>query len=415
MPKLSFMDSLLRKGKFSIPSDILKAGPILNVGEGEQVILTYSSAENKIKVFLTFIREGLEKGDAVWYAYPDEEGEAVRAGLKENGVNVEKYEKNDALRLINIKEYFMPNGKLDYNQAVIHGLNLWTEIMRKGYKHLRDIEDMGDFSFANGQWQKFITDYWLDPRWTDLSSEWIESEDAVGIVYVPFIMGITAINTAHMPETEVNELLKAFGQGSTVAAKHIDLLKESVSFSRLIGLDHRRLIGRKILLEFDPVYDYEKVVDGLAKESTANVEPIFIFTSSTSSIHSSLTEQPAIKFFLTSLSTSIPKSTSENKVLLPAKNAPLILDTLSKVLETYADANVCFIFDILSELLTSIGQERTFTFLRHALDMLSSKRITSLFLFNTGAHEPKMVSQLRSLFSNQLAYDKNGLEITKTS
>jgi len=102
-------------------------------------------------------------------------------------------------------------------------------------------------------------------------------------------------------------------------------------------------------------------------------------------------------------------------VVLPAKNAPLILDALSKVLETYKDANVCFVFDILSELLTTVGRERTFIFLRHALDMLSSKKITSLFLLNTSAHETEVVSRLRSLFSNQLAYSKNGLEIVKTS
>jgi len=102
-------------------------------------------------------------------------------------------------------------------------------------------------------------------------------------------------------------------------------------------------------------------------------------------------------------------------VLLPAKNTPLILEATNKVLETYEDDNVCFVFDILSELLTTVGRERTFIFLRHALDMLSSEKVTSLFLLNTSAHDTEVVSRLRNLFSNQLAYDKNGLEIVKTS
>jgi hypothetical protein len=185
------------------------------------------------------------------------------------------------------------------------------------------------------------------------------------------------------------------------------------SFSGSIGLDHERLIGRKILLEFDPSSDYEKVVDRLTKENMANVEPIFVFTSSTSPIHMYLAKQSTIKFFLTSISTSTPKSTSENTLLLPAKNAPLILDAINKVLETYADANVCFVFDILSELLTSTGRERTFIFLRHALDMLSSEKITSLFLLNTSAHEAEVVSSLRALFKNQFGYGKNGLDVVK--
>jgi hypothetical protein len=394
----------------------LKVGPVLNLREGETILAMYTSAAEKMKIFSAFIREGLENGDAVDYLYPDEENETVRAKLKEYGVDVEKHEKNGALFMMSLTENFMSNGKFDCEKAVNAGLNRWAEAKRKGYKHMRDIEDLGDFSFVNGQWQKYVKDYWLDPRWDDPDvSEWVESREKVGVVYTPFLKEITAVNVESMTETEVTELLKTFGEGPMAPARFFDLIENMSLFSGSIGLDHARLIGRRILLEFDPVSDYEKVVDRLAKESIANVEPIFVFTSNASPLRRYLAKQPSIKFFLTSISTSIPKSSSENTVLLPAKNAPLILDTLSKVLKTYADADVCFVFDILSELLTSIGREKTFIFLRHALDLLSSEKTTSLFLLNTGAHQTEVVSQLRTLFSNQLAYDKNGLEIVKTS
>jgi hypothetical protein len=318
--------------------------------------------------------------------------------------------------LTSLTENFMSNGKFDPEKAVNDGLNRWAEAKRKGYNHARNIEDVGDFSFLKDQWQPYVTDYWLDPRWTDPNiSEWTDSKEPTGVVYVPFLKEITAINVEHMTEPQVTELLKAFGSGTIAPARFIDLIEYIGLFSRSIDLDHERLVGRKILLEFDPVSDYEKVVDSLAKESMANVEPIYVFTSSTSPIHTYLAKQPTINFFLTSISTSIPKSTSENKVLLPAKNAPLILDAISKVLETHADANVCVVFDILSELLTTIGRDRTFTFLRHALDLLSSEKATSLFLLNTSAHKTEVVSHLRTLFGNQLTYSKNGLEIVKTS
>jgi len=415
MPKLPIIDSLRQRWKRSIPSDALKAGPVLNLREGESKIVTYTSAADKMKVFSAFIHEGLENGDAVFYLFPDEEKEIVRTKLEEHGIDVEKYEKDGTLRMESASEYFMSNGKLDYEKAVVNGLSRWTEAKRKGYEHVRDIEDLGDFSFVNGQWQKYVTDYWLDPRWADPDvSEWTGSRETVGVVYEPFLMEITAVNVEHMSEIQVTELLKAFGRGKIVPARFIDLLENMNLLSRSIGLDHEQLLGRKILLEFDPASNYEKVVDSLAEESMANVEPIFVFTSSTSPIHVHLADKKTVKFFLTSLSTSIPKSISENKVFLPAKNAPLILDALSKVLETNADANVCFVFDILSELLTTIGQERTFTFLYHALDMLSSEKTISLFLLNTGAHDAGVVSRLRNLFSNQLACDKIGLKITKT-
>ena len=416
MPKLPIINSLRRRRKRSIPSNLLKAGPVLNLREGESVIVTYTSAADKMKVFSAFIHEGLENGDAIYYVHLDKESETVKTKLNEHGINVEKHEKDGTLCMKSQTEHFMSNGKLNYEKATVDSLNWWAEAKKKGYKHVRDIEDLGDFSFVNGQWQKFVADYWLDPRWGDPSiSEWVESKEPVGVVYNPFLMEITAINVEHMAETQVDELLKAFGKGTLVPARFIDLFENMDLFSRSIGLDHEPLIGRKILLEFDPVSDYEKVVDSLAKESTANVEPIFVFTSCTSSIHKRLAKQPTIKFFLTSISTYIPKSTSENEVFLPAKNAPLILDALSKVLETYADANVCFVFGILSELLTSVGREKTLMFLRHALDMLSSEKITGLFLLNTSAHQAEVVSQIRGLFNNLLTYDKDGLEVVKIS
>ncbi len=41
MPKSSIIDSLRQKWKRSIPSDVLKVAPVLDLGEREQVILTY--------------------------------------------------------------------------------------------------------------------------------------------------------------------------------------------------------------------------------------------------------------------------------------------------------------------------------------------------------------------------------------
>jgi len=389
--------------------------------EGDEIVVTYTSAVDKMKFFSAFIREGLENGDLVTYTYPDEESETVKVKLREYGIDVEKYEKEGALLLETLTEGFMPNGKLDYETAVTETIEWWVEAKEKGYKHVRGLEDLGDFSFVNGQWQKWVKEYWADPRWDDpITSEWVLSdvspEPALGVSMVPFLIEMTAINVERMTETEVAELLKALGGINVMFSRaFIDLIEYMDSFSELIGLDHRELIGRKFLLEFDPVSDYEKVVDRLAKESIANIEPIFVFTSNASPIHKYLAKQPTIKFFLTSFSTSIPKLTSENEVLLPAKSIPLILEALSKVLETHADANVCFVFDILSDLLTSIGREKTFIFLRHALDMLSSEKITGLFLLNTGAHQAEVVSQVRGFFANLLTHEKDKIKVVKIS
>ncbi|UCE15664.1 MAG: hypothetical protein JSV12_07285, partial [Candidatus Bathyarchaeota archaeon] len=77
---------------------------------------------------------------------------------------------------------------------------------------------------------------------------------------------------------------------------------------------------------------------------------------------------------------------------------------------------VSIVFDGLSDLLSSsLNSERTFTFLRHVLQTLSSKKTTVLFLLNTSAHDPKTVSRLRSMFYDQITYGKTGLQTVKRS
>jgi len=342
----------------------------------------------------------------VEYLYPDEESGTVRVKLEEHGIDVEKHEKNGTLLMMSVTERYMPDGKFDKDRAVKRGLDLRAEFKRKGYKRARELVDVGDFSFLKGQLQKYL-EHWNDPKWG--------APPGVGILYDPFIKELTVFNSEGMSEAQVGDILKAFGGGTYPHTKLIDLLEHAEVFSKRVNMTHENLLGCKFLLEFDPTSDYERAVEDFAKESMANVEPIFIFTSRTSSIHSCLAEDPAIKFFLSSVSTSTPESSSENAVLLPAKNTPLILEAIDKILKTNADANVCFVFDILSELLSTMGREKTFTFLRQALNILSSEKTTSLFLLNTSAHETEVVSRLRNLFSNQLTYSKNGLEIVKTS
>jgi DNA-binding Lrp family transcriptional regulator len=416
MPNFSVSSSLQQRWKRSFPSNLLETGPVLGVEGGEVVIELYTSAADKMKIFSAFVREGLESDDAVWYAYPEEESETVRAKLEENGVDVEEYEKYGALRLTSLTEFFMPNGKLDYEKAVNDSLNWGTMVKRKRYKHGRSIEDLGDFSFINGSWQKFMTDYWLNPRWNDPTiSEWAVPKESVGAEYVPFIMEINAINVEHISETQVRDLLKTIGGGKKPPTRFIDLLEYVDAFSKRIGLSHLELLGRKFLLEFDPTSGYETVVEDFVKESMANVDPIYVFTSATSTLHKHLAKNLAIKFFLMSISTSDIQPESENEVLIPANNIDLILESIDNVTKAYPKANVSIVFDGLSDLLSSLDPERTFTFLRHLLQTLSSEETSALFLFNTSAHYPKIVSRLRSMFYDQMIYRKVGLQAVKLS
>jgi KaiC/GvpD/RAD55 family RecA-like ATPase len=404
---VSFIKNILRQGwKRSTASFRKHTESVLNIGDGEVAVVTYTPAADKMKVFSTFIREGIERGDWIFYLYPDEEREIVRAKLKEYGVDVEKNEKDGTLYLKSLTEYFMPDGSFDMEGAIQFLLNRREEAKRKGY-NVREIEDVGDFSFLNGQWQQYTVDYWDNPKWRVPSG--------VGVLYEPFIMELTAINVGSMSETQTTEILKTFGGGKFPSTRFIDLFEYGDAFSRRIDIPHPKLLGRKFLLEFDPASDYETVVRDFAREAMASLEPTFVFTSSTSAIYTSLAEQHPIKFFLMLTTVSTPESISENEIVLPAKNTALILDSLNKILETYTDENVFLVFDNISGLIELVGFDKTYKFLLYVVDILPQIKATAIFLLNKSAHEPQVVSRIRGLFHNLLTHEKDGLKIVKTS
>jgi archaellum biogenesis ATPase FlaH len=180
-------------------------------------------------------------------------------------------------------------------------------------------------------------------------------------------------------------------------------------------MSHQKLLGRKLLLEFDPTSSYEMIVVDFAREAMANLEPTFVFTSSTSAIYASLAEQHSIKFFLMLVSVSTPESISENEIVLPANNTALVLDSINKILETYTEENVFLVFDNLSRLIELVGFDKAYKFLLYMTDMLSSKKTTALFLLNKSAHEPQVVSRIRGIFHNLLTCEKDQIKIVKSS
>jgi hypothetical protein len=185
------------------------------------------------------------------------------------------------------------------------------------------------------------------------------------------------------------------------------------AFSKTFGLNHQQMVGRRILLEFDPASHYEKAIQDFATEALGNLEPVIIFTRRGSAIHSSLHEQKGVKFFCLTQQVSVPKEFSENEMLLPLSDTSLMLDVFDKSLKAHPEGNINVVFDSLSDLVLSVGFEKTYRFMRYAVEMLASPRNTVVFLLNQNAHDPKVESSLRGLFSNQIFFGKDGRKTVK--
>jgi CheY-like chemotaxis protein len=166
-------------------------------------------------------------------------------------------------------------------------------------------------------------------------------------------------------------------------------------FSRQLGIEHSKLAGKKILLEFDPRTDYERLVRDFALESAFLGESVIIITQKGSNIRQALDGDQGVKF-------------------MDLERAPELLP----ILKENSEGPFSMVIDSLTDLALSdepanSGYKGVYRFVQSAIETLDDPRITALFLLNPSAHDPKDIASVRGAFSNQLAYGKEGVTIAR--
>ena len=165
---------------------------------------------------------------------------------------------------------------------------------------------------------------------------------------------------------------------------------EKARFSGQLGIDHGTLTGRKILFEFDPSMPYQTAVKDFVLECTSNKETVLILTPARSVVEQAVRGD---KY---------------------AKTINLTHDLMmSSILADHQERPLNIVYDSLTDLALSADTRTAYKFALNALRQLSDLKVTAVFLLNPSAHEPKEVSSLRGLFSNQLVYGKEGISSVK--
>lgn len=365
--------------------------PSLRLREGEHLVVFYTDKVDKWKLFSAFIKQGLREGDRVIYAYPNSDAEIVELKLKEHGIDVEKNKKYGSLVLMSISHAYIRNGVIDKSQLINFWSDLKADTKKGGFKHERDLFDLGDLSFLGDQKEKYF--------------EYLR--EANQRLMDPFMIELRAVNTENLSPQLIQEF-------KFLSTKSMDLLEYSDKFSKKIGVNHQHVVGRNLLLEFDPSSNYEEAIRDFVLEASANAETVIVFTSKGSTLHTLLCKQGNVKFLLLTQLASTPKTDEySEEILVPANNTSLLLDALNKTVKSHPNGNFNLVFDNLTNLILQVGFEKAYNFVRYASEMLSSINATAIFLFNPSAHDKKIVSSLRSLFSNQVTFEKGGLEIIK--
>jgi len=364
-------------------------------GEGKHLMrsrMFYTSNTDKMGLFASFVWEGIYGGDRVVYVFPDGEGDAIRAKLKEYGIDVGKHEEEGSLLLAPLSEAFLTKeGIFDRNKALNFWIGLRADTIKRGYKHERHLVDLGNLDFIKGHEERYFS---------------YLREEAKMQLMDPFLIELRAVNRENLGDRHINEF-------RLYSARFTDLFQLANVFSKALGLSRSETIGRKILFEFDPASRYEKIAHDFATEASANVELLVVFTRRGSAIHSSLNELRTARFYCLTQQVSAPKELSENETLLSATDTSLMLDAIDKTIKTNPNDTINVIFDSLSDLILTIGFEKTYHFVKYASEIMAPQRVTALFLLNEAAHDAEVVHSIRSLFSNQIAFGKAGIQALK--
>ncbi len=164
----------------------------------------------------------------------------------------------------------------------------------------------------------------------------------------------------------------------------------SIGFSSALPLEHEQLRGRKILLEYDPTTPYETCIRDFCFEAKGQGETLIVVTPKAGPVTRVLEGDDDIEL--------IPMR--DDLVLYP-------------VFEENSEGPVSFVYDSISDYILSRGFNAAYGYIKNLLERIDEGRITGLFLLNPEAHDPKEVSAIRSLFSNQIFFSGVGLEIRR--
>jgi MEDS: MEthanogen/methylotroph, DcmR Sensory domain len=341
-----------------------------------QMILLHGPSDDKFGPISKYITDGVNRRNRVVYFHHDDEA-AIREGLSRRGIDVTRYTLKGSLRLQSLGSIYPNKGMLDDTPLELTK-ELLLEARTLGNEGLIVILDYD--SFVVRPFQKFVQ-HLTDPRWM--------SPDQSLHVLMAFDSTTFRGEEASLATLE-NKI------------RTLDMSESTDVFSQTVGLSHEAILGKKLLLQFDPQSDYERVFRSLLAESASNFERTVAFTRKDSHIHTIVERQPGAKIFVLTSRVSYPKMESENLVLLPSYDTSLLLDALNKTIEAYAGSSFTVIFDSISHFVFTLGPERTYSLVRQALELMISSKITAIFSMNSKAHDPKILSTFENMFDIEI-------------
>jgi hypothetical protein len=210
------------------------------------------------------------------------------------------------------------------------------------------------------------------------------------------------------PRPLLSEFLK-----NNAEVEVLNLSETKDTFSNLIDLDHQRIQGFKILLEYDSSASHEDVVNRFFAEAASNAELCALFTSKSSKLYRIMKGNKLVKVIAASSLISSMSELPDGEVEIPDRELGLVASITSELLENNKTTNVSIVFDSLAELITGRHWEQTYSGIKQLFELVSVPNSTVIFLGNRDTMDPKLLGAIRSFFTVQLRLDTTGMHPVK--
>lgn len=149
-------------------------------------------------------------------------------------------------------------------------------------------------------------------------------------------------------------------------------IKDLTRFSAKVNLDHSELIGRSILLEFEPGNTYFEYIKDYVTEALAHGETSIIVTRKGSPLQDKLQDLRSIRFIHPSLMVLTTMFISELEVHVPLQDVVQVLESLGRSVKS-SSSPVFIVFDSLTDFMIQYGFEKTYRLIRSILELAPSK------------------------------------------
>jgi hypothetical protein len=110
---------------------------VIDMKPNDHLIFLYSNPEDKHFVLFTYLKAGLERGEAAAYVASQETTQQIRKAMVEYGIDVKRCESRGALRIIDYKDWYIIGGGFDPSRTLDYWKKLIDETKKNGLKGLR--------------------------------------------------------------------------------------------------------------------------------------------------------------------------------------------------------------------------------------------------------------------------------------